>query len=96
VERGFKKWLGAAAAIASLVASLWAAWSVLGASTAFDATTPYLKIAVYIFALVALVAAFCASLYIMLASRFSDDLKKAAWGTVGTVVGFAIGLLVKL
>jgi uncharacterized BrkB/YihY/UPF0761 family membrane protein len=72
--------------------------SVVGAraSTAFDATTPYLKIAVYIFALVALVAAFCASLYIMLASRFSDDLKKAAWGTVGTVVGFAIGLLVKL
>ena len=92
----FTKWVGAAAATVGIVLSLWAAFSVLGASTVFDSTTPYLKVAVYIFALLALIAAFCASLYIMLASRFSDDLKKAAWGTVGTVVGFAIGLLVKL
>jgi hypothetical protein len=94
--KDFTRWLTGAAALVGLLVTLWSTFTLLGASTVFESASPYLKLAVYIFALAAVIATFCASLYIMLSSRFSDDLKKAAWGTVGTIVGFATGLLVKL
>jgi hypothetical protein len=86
-----RDWAGAV-----LVGTLTLAIFFATTTTVFDTAAPYLKLTVYILALVFTVAAFFASLYVMLSTRFSDDLKKAAWGTIGTILGFSIGLLVKL
>jgi hypothetical protein len=83
-------------AIAAVLVSLGILLAAAAKANVFDRAVPYLKISMVVFAFIVLAAAFIASLYVMLAARFSEDAKKAAWGTVGTVVGFAIGVLVKL
>jgi hypothetical protein len=58
-----------------------------------DVAPSFIRFTAYALAVVILITALGAALYIVLSRRFPDEMTKAAWGTVGTLVGFAIGVL---